>query len=196
MNIGFMVYCTYVGIKNHFFTKSYDYWKYNRKVKVRPENFDNRRDRSFFLVIMNRYKNRYDLEQYFIANCKDFVKRNITEMMDVEAKERYSKHVKVIDALRYNLETDLKKINPRTNYVVGGDIFKDYMEGEVLLETICFFDMWFRIFEHWDKHFQDTLYLDRRNFLTKYKTYLSKTVAKDTLGIIKKLYYKSFVERS
>jgi len=40
----FESYRVYSALKLHFTTDSYDYFKYNGKTKVTPENFEKRKD--------------------------------------------------------------------------------------------------------------------------------------------------------
>ena len=63
---GIEAYKTYLAIKNHFKT-SYDYFKYNGRVKVTNESFLKRRDKYFFAKLERRYK-KNELVYFFVAN--------------------------------------------------------------------------------------------------------------------------------
>ena len=58
-------YQEYCAIKAHFERPSYDYYKYNGKV--RSGNYDKRKDKSFFFRLSRAY-NTQELHEYYIAN--------------------------------------------------------------------------------------------------------------------------------
>ena len=45
---GYNAYKTYVALKNHFKSDSYDYFKYKGKARVKEETFLKRKDKFFF----------------------------------------------------------------------------------------------------------------------------------------------------
>lgn len=61
-------YMEYCAIKAHFERASYDYYKYNGKV--RAGNYDDRKDKNFFFRLSRAY-NKQQLHEYYIANFLD-----------------------------------------------------------------------------------------------------------------------------
>ena len=62
---GYKAYKVYVALRAHF-TGSYDYIKYNGKMKVNETSFLKRKDRFFFAKIERKYKD--ELVNFFVAN--------------------------------------------------------------------------------------------------------------------------------
>jgi hypothetical protein len=64
---GFDVYVLYCALKAHFNSKSYDFIKYNGKMKSPTrESFEKRHDKQFFAMLAN--KNMDYILPYFVAN--------------------------------------------------------------------------------------------------------------------------------
>ena len=53
---GYNAYKTYVALKNHFTSDSYDYFKYKGKARVKEETFLKRKDKFFFEKIEKKYQ--------------------------------------------------------------------------------------------------------------------------------------------
>ena len=60
----FECYKEYVDLKNHFTKPSYDYFKYNGRVKVSLDKFEQRKDRFLFAKLAKKT----DLEGFLVAN--------------------------------------------------------------------------------------------------------------------------------
>ena len=73
----FDCYKIYLALKNHFTRDSYDYHKYNGKVKVNETSYETRRDKYFFMKLAKKK----DIENYllaqFVEGGKDFYVGNI-----------------------------------------------------------------------------------------------------------------------
>ena len=52
---GYNAYKTYVALKNHFTSDSYDYFKYKGRVRVKEESFLKRKDKFYFEKIEKKY---------------------------------------------------------------------------------------------------------------------------------------------
>ena len=64
---GFEVFKTYLAVKLHFTTDSYDYNKYEGKVNCKLETFTKRNDRYFFHKLSTRYSQN-DILGFFVSN--------------------------------------------------------------------------------------------------------------------------------
>ena len=64
---GFEVYKTYLAVKLHFTSKSYDYIKYEGKVNAKLDTFTSRNDRYFFHKLSKRFKED-EILHFFVAN--------------------------------------------------------------------------------------------------------------------------------
>jgi hypothetical protein len=87
----FDVYKSYLGLKNHFTKKTYDYHKYGGKSRASIQSFYKRRDR-FFFEKLSRQKDDSEVVEYFVANfvsCDDPQALWIGQIMK-EGEENYS----------------------------------------------------------------------------------------------------------
>ena len=64
---GFDVYKTYLAVKLHFASDTYDYYKYGGKVNAKLETFTKRNDRYFFHKLSTKY-NKDEILDFFVAN--------------------------------------------------------------------------------------------------------------------------------
>ena len=199
---GFNVYLVFIGVKNHFYQRKYDYWKYCKTVsrKITESSFNKRNDHSFFHILGKNFKNNIDLENFFIANFKYGIKY-VADMVKQkeECMSNYGEHMKIIDALQYKIPDDMQLISTkrRSNpkYIIGGDILKDVRQGKILLETLCFFDVFYNLFTYYDKIIKDTLYVQNEQlFLKKYVVYIKNIVDKKTMSFICTTYKKILFE--
>ena len=53
----FQAYKTYVAIKNHFTSKTYDFFKYNGRTKASRSTFEKRNDKYFFSKLIQFHCN-------------------------------------------------------------------------------------------------------------------------------------------
>lgn len=189
-------YCVYLGLKSHFYSKSYDYWKYSKKFNVKRATFESRNDKLFFYKIGRKFQDEKELETFFVANFKN-QNKNITELLDDESMSNYYNHCRIMNDIEGVVRRDTKKIIERKNknkkYISGGEIFKDVMAQEIFLETFCIFQIFFNIFDYYDKFLEDTLWKETSNFARKYSVYLSQKIDRPTLALLKSAYIKSFI---
>lgn len=194
---GFATYLIYTGVKNHFFTKSYDYWRYNRKVNVTKESFERRTDKGFFYVVGKNFNNKQELELFFIGNFKINNKLHISELTDSESQTNYRNHNKIVDSLVWHTAQDVNYINNQmqddNKYIISAKIFRDVYRNKINLETLCLLDVFYKLFTYYEKKARDTLYLDNKLFLCKYSLYLGYTVSKEILRKLNEKYNKNFI---
>ena len=67
MNDGFNVFKIWLGLKLHFTTETYDWFKYDGRVNCKLETFTKRNDRYFFYKLGTKY-NEKEIINYFVAN--------------------------------------------------------------------------------------------------------------------------------
>lgn len=93
----------------HFHTRKYDVFKYNGKIKVDPDNFGVRTDRTRFDYWAKYFSNKGQAGKFCIANnvygSEDWIYKPYSE-----AEEAYTKWLKIKESLSNTLRTDLSKI--------------------------------------------------------------------------------------
>ena len=77
---GFDVYKTYLAVKLHFTSDTYDYYKYGGKVNAKLETFTKRKDRYFFHKLSTKYAEA-DILDFFVANFLADSKRWIGNLL-------------------------------------------------------------------------------------------------------------------
>ena len=63
----FDVYSIYLGVKTHFTSKKYDYFRYEGRTRTSEEKFNKRNDRYFFEKLSKKFT-KEEIEQYFVSN--------------------------------------------------------------------------------------------------------------------------------
>ena len=89
---GYDAYTLYLGIKLHFHSDSYDFVKYNGKVKSDINSFLKRKDKYHFGKLFKTYKQ--DLQDFYVANLsyKDYW---AGDLLDSECEKRYIEWIAV-----------------------------------------------------------------------------------------------------
>lgn len=99
----FHVYVRYVALKRHF-TSSYDFFKYQGKVKIGRDSFDRRRDRHFF----GKVSKIRDWEQYLLANLVEDPNLWIGSLADSEeARATHLDWIRRNQSITYTFKSDL-----------------------------------------------------------------------------------------
>lgn len=136
----FETYKEYLALKNHFSKESYDYFKYNGKLRVKQDSFNSRKDRLWF----EKLAKHPDVHGYLVANLSANPKLWIRDLAYSEEAERvYKEWLKRNQSLTYNIKRDVDKIAgdfKRAFGVVGGShpkLLVSYNAGSVSLETLC-----------------------------------------------------------
>lgn len=168
----FRVYVDYLALKRHFTTDSYDYKKYNGKVRASFDSFQTRND-AFFFYKLSRKK---DWHNMILANI---LKNNnvwIREILEESGERIYAEWEGKMDALTYNFKDDLSRLkdNYADNFIpVNGQhpyIMSLYLQNKISLETFTILSNISNIYDRWSNEIVD------------------KVVARDIIRLSKKYY--------
>ena len=174
----FEAFQKYIALKNHFTQKSYDFHKYNGKVKVRVDTFERRKDRYFFAKLA---KNK-NIVDYLLANFIDGdMNQWVGDIVTDQQSEKIYKQWKARqESLSYRFTQDLSKLKPDFNDNI---IVKDrqhpyllllYMQGMICIETLIILDVLSNCFRHWDKNIQENIiWPNIRKKCDRYKPFMS-----------------------
>tara|TARA_Y100000361_G_C11150970_1_gene341043 strand:+ start:1537 stop:2130 length:594 start_codon:yes stop_codon:yes gene_type:complete len=176
---GFDAYLLYLGIKLHFHTESYDFFKYNGKVDATLQAYMKRKDKFHFAKLSRKYKD--ELRDFFVANLvdKDYW---VGDLLENEAHKRYTEWKKRQQKLNYQFRQDvnhlLKKkgikevISPQNGQYPH--LLKEYMGKRISVETLVMILEITNVTDRWNDQIQDTLiYPELMNKITKYKGFMS-----------------------
>ena len=85
-------YQAYLAIKQHFSDSSYDYFKYNGKIRVNVDTFYARKDKFFYEKLARKFNGKPDeLRNYFVSILSSNPKKWIRELVGIKAEETYTK---------------------------------------------------------------------------------------------------------
>ena len=106
---GFDVYKTYLAVKLHFASDTYDYYKYGGKVNAKLDTFTKRKDRYFFHKLSTRYAET-DILDFFVANFLSDSKRWIGNLLANDGRDVYLDYKKRKEAFAYHFKQDCGSI--------------------------------------------------------------------------------------
>lgn len=176
---GFDSYQLYLGVKLHFNSESYDFVKYNGKVKADLPSFLKRNDRFHFGKLARLYKS--ELLDFYVANLslKD---KWVGDLLDNESKKVYLEWKKRNQRLTYQFEQDVTKLLEKKSIqevltVTKGQhpyLLKQFLGKKISLETMCILDDITEYSKKWNTLITETLiYPETINKINKYKSFIS-----------------------
>jgi hypothetical protein len=166
-------YVLYCALKRHFTSNSYDFLKYNGKVKVNAEAFETRNDRFLFEKLAKHPDPKNLIISNLLVNDKFWVGDAIAgESVWVDWKRR-------TQALGYNFEEDLKKLltNLDDNVIIKSSdhpyLLKMFMRKKVSIETLVILEDLLGFFKHWNQKLKgDIMWEDIHLKCVKYRPFL------------------------
>ncbi len=181
---GYDAYTLYLGIKLHFYSKGYDFVKYNGKVKSDINSFLKRKDKYHFGKLYRTYKQ--DLQDFYIANLsqKDSW---AGDLLDDECNKVYKEWKNRNQKLTYMFETEVsdllmkKTINQVLEVKKGQHplLLKSYLAKKTSLETLCIMDEIIGFTKDWEKLISEPIvYPEVHNKVNKYKSFVSVDLQK------------------
>ena len=195
---GFDTYRTYLAIKQHFRSKSYDFFKYNGKVKASPTSYETRKDKYFFEKASKKFKHE-DFIDYVVANITRNSDSWIGNLLGENNQINYKKWQKVTESLAYTFREDIDIIFGYEEDFNNVFIMKDgqhpillrlYLRKKISLETMVILDFLVNYSDSWYKY-NDIIVDDFVDMMRKYKPFLLNRVdvnKKKYIKIIKELY--------
>jgi len=174
-------YREYLALKNHFTKDSYDYFKYNKKVRATIQSFYKRKDRMWFEKV-SRQKSDQEVTDFFVANfvsCPDPETLWIGEMIK-EGEERYKNWQKKVQSLSYLFKEESESLFDENKF---RDVFKcskghpvllkKFLSGKISLETMVIYDKIFLFGNNFDKKLKDPVWETVSRRIKKYNPFLN-----------------------
>jgi hypothetical protein len=174
----FDVFKDYVALKQHFTSKSYDYFKYHGKTRSStPTNYNQRKDKIFFMKLAKHQ----DPKHFLVANFVESDNSWIGDLAYNElAQENYIRWSKRIQSLSYFFKEEIKMLDDDfdSNFIVKDGqhphALKLFLSKQISIETLVILIDIVRCFSHWQKHMQDDfVWKDLSHKLVKYKPFLN-----------------------
>jgi hypothetical protein len=185
------IYVYYLAIKRHF-TSSYDFKKYNGKVKTTVTSFENRKDKFFFYKLSKRS----DPKNLILANMLVDPTAWIGDMLEDKAEQIYNDWLKRTQALTRTFQLDLNELNEDfdSNILVQGGqhprILQLYNQRRICLETLVILNDLTKCFRYWEKNISDTIVFPSINKLVNdYSQFLNYDKGKMKEIVVDKFKY-------
>lgn len=177
----FDTYKTYLSLKNHFTSKTYDYHKYCGKSRASVQSFYKRKDR-FWFEKLSRQKDDKEIENFFIANfvsCSDPQTLWIGEIIR-NGESSYKDWQKKVQSLSYifkeestNLFSE-NKVDDVFDCSKGHPIIlKKFLSGKISIETLVIYDRIFLFRNNFDKKLSDPVWETVSLRMKKYSPFLN-----------------------
>jgi len=177
-------YKCYLSLKNHFTKDSYDYHKYCGKSRASVQSFYKRKDR-FWFERVTRQKTDQEIVEFFVSNfitCTDPSKLWIGEIIR-EGETRYAEWKKRNQSLSYVFKEetqklfDSKKVDDVFDCSKGHPpVLKNYLSGNISMETLVIYDRIFLFGDKFDKQLSDPVWETVRMKMKKYSPFLNINV--------------------
>lgn len=173
----FEAYKEYLALRNHFTRNDYDYVRYNGKVKVNLESFENRKDKLWFQKLAKHPDVHNFLLANFLSNEKVWIKGlSFSE----EAEKTYKDWLKRTQSLSYNFKEELSNLLPNfdENFIVKDNeahpyLLRVYLGKHISLETLCILLDLTKAKKHWDSKMEyDPIYQEVKMKIEKYIPFL------------------------
>lgn len=171
----FEAYVKYLALKKHFTSDSYDYFKYNGKIRASFDTFNGRNDAYFFAKLAKRD----DYENLILANMIVKPEIWVREILDEEAEARYTEWKRKQDSLSYVFKSELYHLysDYQHNFVSRDGqhpyIMTLYSQKKISLETFTILSHTAKIFSYWSEKIVDKIVSrDIIRLAKKYKPFL------------------------
>jgi len=174
----FDVFKDYIALKQHFTSKSYDYFKYHGKTRSSTAgSYNQRKDKIFFMKLAKHQ----DPKHFLVANFVESDNAWIGDLAYNElAQENYVRWSKRIQSLTYFFKEEIKKLNDDfdSNFIVKDGqhpyALRLFLSKQISIETLVILIDIVRCFSHWQKQMQDDfVWKDLSHKLVKYKPFLN-----------------------
>ena len=160
---GFDVYKTYLAVKLHFASDTYDYYKYDGKVNAKLDTFTKRKDRYFFHKLSTRYAEA-DILDFFVANFLADSKRWIGNLLANDGRDVYLDYKKRKEAFAYHFKQDCgtiasdfgrRNISFNDGFIPSGGqhprILRLLIQRKISYQTAVVLDHFLGFTKNWDK---------------------------------------------
>lgn len=177
---GYKCYVTYLALKLHFTSQSYDFFKYGGKTSASGSAYETRRDRYQFEKLARHPDPLGVMLAHISINPKSAWIGDMSPSSDA-----YIQFVKRNDALAYYFKEDLGRIkeNLDDNLVVPSGthpfLLSALIANKVSLETVCILQALYNFIPYWDDTIQDPIiWPENRNRIVKMLPFLEFDKAK------------------
>lgn len=184
---GFEVYKTYLGISRHFNSDSYDYHKYNGKVRCSIQSFYKNKNRFWFEKLGRKYSDKEVLELFVsnYSNSEDISKIWIGNLVK-EGEILYNQWKKKTQSLTYIFKTEIEDVFTDKDFDVmfkiegtrHPQIIKEHLSKNISLETMVILNKIIGFKDDFDKKLSDPVWKFLSMRINKYNSFIHIDVFK------------------
>tara|TARA_B100001013_G_C24552745_1_gene419302 strand:- start:345 stop:959 length:615 start_codon:yes stop_codon:yes gene_type:complete len=181
---GFDVFKTYLGIKLHFTTDTYDWFKYEGKVNCKLDTFTKRNDRYFFHKISTRYP-KDEVVNYFVANFMDGMDKWVGDLARKNGTEIYTNFKKRLESFSYHFRGNCSFLADRfrsdgisfdSGFIVSNGqhpyVLRLLLGKKISYETIIVLDHYLGFIKVWDMQIKENfIWPEVSKKIKKYKPF-------------------------
>jgi hypothetical protein len=176
----FDTYKIYLSLKNHFTKDTYDYFKYQGKVRANLQSFYKRRDR-FFFEKLSRNKTDQEVIDFFVANFAHTDDPSSLWIGSIihDGDTHYKEWQKRIQSLSYFFKEESEKLFGDHKFE---DVFncskshpillKMFLGGKISIETMIIYDRIFLYGKKFDKKLEDPVWETVSLKIRKYSPFI------------------------
>jgi T4 gene Gp59 loader of gp41 DNA helicase len=153
----FEAFKLYTAIKNHFTTESYDYFKYNGKVRASEHSFETRKDKYMFYKLSKHE----DPLTFLVSNFAEGKKLWVGDLFDLDKQLAYNEFLRRKQSLTYIFESDidnlLEEFDKNFEVPEGGypHLLNLLVRKKLSKETFIIIQDCVRFFTKWNKQITD-----------------------------------------
>lgn len=179
----FETFYLFQGLKLHFTSPSYCFFKYNGKTRASSDSFEQRKDRFQFQKLSKKLHNAEEMRDFLVAN---FLRGKtwIGDFLDDESNDAYLDYLRRKQSLTYVFTNDLDKFfsdnSPNTAFKIIGEndhlppILNSVMCGSMSPETYVILDRFIGFSSVFDAKLSDDYLWSKYRMLTrKFHPFLS-----------------------
>lgn len=184
---GYEVYKTYLGISRHFNSDSYDYFKYNGKVRCSIQSFYKNKNRFWFEKLGRKYSDKEILELFVsnYSNSEDISKIWIGNLVR-EGETLYTQWKKKTQSLTYTFKSEVEDVFTNKDFdgmfrVEGTrhpQIIKEYLGKNISIETFVILNKIIGFKDDFDKNLSDPVWKFLSMRINKYNSFIHIDVFK------------------
>ena len=190
---GFDAYVLFNALRTHFSSPSYDFFKYNGKMRLKKESFLHRKDKYSYYKLIRKY-NLTELRSFFVSNFISRKIRYIGNMLDEEASDTYTEWLKRTQSLSYVFKNDLDVIfeyTPKELMKLDGSyprLLSMAMKNEISIETLSILNANLKVFDIWDSKIDDDiLWPEYKTKIEKYTPFIQIDMVKFKQVLVDKM---------
>ena len=184
---GYEVYKTYLGISRHFNSNSYDYFKYNGKVRCSYNSYLKNRQRFWFEKLGRKYSDKEIIELFVsnYSNSEDISKIWIGNLVK-EGETLYTDWKRRLQSLSYTFKSEVENVFSGKNFdemfkIEGNrhpQLIKEHLRKNLSLESLVILNKILGFKKEFDSKLDDPVWKFLSMRIDKYDSFIHIDVFK------------------